>query len=93
MIEEEMFSDHLKTCEYCRNEYYRLSKPTILVKGTSSYRKQKRLSELGAIIRGTSYPSLSIPMFRTKGASEVLRRPGPIEKEVKLKELGKLVRG
>ena len=34
-------------------------------------------------------------MFRTKGASEVARklRPGPIEREVKLKELGKMIKG
>jgi hypothetical protein len=32
-------------------------------------------------------------MFRTKGASEVTRKPGPIEREVKLRELGKIIRG
>ena len=31
-------------------------------------------------------------MFRTKGAS-VVRKPGPIEREVKLRELGKIIRG
>jgi hypothetical protein len=106
-----MFSDHLKTCEYCRNEYYskvskptiriksassygKQKKPTITVKSASSYHKHKKLSELAAIINGISYPSLeSIPLFRTKGASKVVRNPGPIEREVKLRELGKLVRG
>jgi hypothetical protein len=58
----------------------------------SDYSKQKKLSELGAIIRGVSYPSLE-PMFQTKGASDVVRKPGPIEGEVKLKELGKMIRG
>ena len=60
-----MLSDHLKTCESCRNEYY-------------------------SRIRG----SKSIPMFQTKGASEVVaaaraRKPRPIEREVKLRKLGK----
>ena len=90
---EEMFSDHLITCEYCRNEYYtKVSKPTISVKSASSYRKQKKLSGLAAIIKGTSYPSLEL-MFQTKGASEVTRKPGPIEREVKVRELGKIIRG
>jgi hypothetical protein len=54
----------------------------------------KKLGELGSIIRGTSYPSME-PMLRTKGASEsgVARKPGPIEREVKLKALGKIIRG
>lgn len=72
-----------------------ISKPTITVKGASSYYRQKKLTELGAIIKGTSYPTLE-PMFQTKGASEVAaaaRKPGPIEREVKLKELGKIIRG
>ena len=69
-------------------------KPTIFVKSAASYNKRKRLTELGAIIKGISYPSLeSIPMFQTKGASEIARKPGPIEREVKLKELGKIIRG
>ncbi|MGA9296743.1 MAG: hypothetical protein WA326_02330 [Nitrososphaeraceae archaeon] len=87
------YEDHLKTCSYCRKGSL---KPTILIKSASSYNKRKRLAELGAIIKGISYPGLeSIPMFRTKGASEslVARKPGPIEREVKLRELGKMIRG
>ena len=57
-----------------------------------SYSKRKRLTELGAIIKGISYPSLE-PIFQTKGASEIARKPGPIEREVKLRELGKIIRG
>jgi hypothetical protein len=89
-----MYEDHLKTCEYC-NTKNKVSKPTIFVKSASSYSKQKKLPELGAIIKGISYPSLSIPMFRTKGASfeNNFNRPGPIEREVKLKALGKIIRG
>ena len=66
------------------------SKPTIFVKSASSYSKHKKLGELGAIIRGTSYPSLE-PMFQTKGASvvgnNIPRKPGPIEKAFKLRNL------
>ena len=73
---------------------YKKQKPIISVKSASSYGKQRKLSELGAIIRGTSYAGLS-PWLqtKTKGASEVVRKPGPIEREVKLKELGKIIRG
>jgi hypothetical protein len=98
-----MYEDHLKTCSYCQNQNQKqkgasslTSKPTIYIKtidGRPSISKQKKPGELGAIIRGTSYPSLE-PMFQTKGASsEVARKPGPIEREVKLKELGKIIRG
>ena len=88
-----MYEDHLKTCEYCQKQKGASSlKPTIYVRSKSDYSKQKKLSELGAIIRGVSYPSLE-PMFQTKGASDVVRKPGPIEREVKLKELGKMIRG
>jgi hypothetical protein len=101
------YQDHLKSCDYCQKGL-QTHKPTIFIKSASSYRKDKKrtiyvksrskynrqmkLGKLGAIIRGTSYPSLE-PMFRTKGASEVVRKPGPIEREVKLKELGKMIRG
>ena len=102
-----MYEDHLKSCEYCqkgsqthkptiRIKSASKPKPTITVKGASSYYRQKKLSELGSIIRGTSYPSLEpITMFLTKGASKIniSQKPGPIEREFKLKELGKLVRG
>jgi hypothetical protein len=103
-----MFSDHLKTCDYCRNKYYNNmvngqrtgitkgassleSKPTIFIKSASSYNKRKKLSELGAIIKGISYPSLE-SMFQTKGASS-FRKPGHIEREIKLRELWKMIRG
>jgi hypothetical protein len=106
-----VYEDHLKTCEYCQkgsqthkptifiksaSSYSKALKPTIYVKSASSYNRRRKMGELGAIIKGISYPSLeSIPMFRTKGASEVARarKLGPIEREVKLKALGKMVRG
>ena len=95
-----MFEEHLKTCEYCQkgsmtlkptifiksaSSYNKDKKPTIFVKSASSYRKERKLTELAAIVKGISYPPISIPVFRTKGASEVVRKPGPIEREVKLK--------
>jgi hypothetical protein len=95
------FQDQLKTCEYCQKGLQtptQAHKPTISVKSASSYSKQKKLSELAAIIKGISYPSLeSMPMFQfqTKGPSfsaDNISGPGPIEREVKLKELGKMVR-
>ena len=75
--------------------YSKLSKPTIFVNSASSYNRQKKLTELAAIIKGISYPSLE-PIFQTKGAfvSNIEKRSiGPIEREIKLKELGKIVRG
>ena len=103
-----MYEDHLKSCEYCQNSerVTRLgtkgassssfeSKPTLYVKSKFTYTKQKKLGELGAIIKGTSYPSME-PMLQTKGASvsNIEKRSiGPIEREIKLKELGKIVRG
>ena len=89
------YQDHLKTCSYCRDSQPQTRKVTVRIKSASSYTKHKKLGELGAIIKGISYPGLeSIPMFRTKGASEslVARKPGPIEREVKLRELGKMIK-
>ena len=102
------YQDHLKTCPYCQkglpthkptifiksaSSYNKDKKPTIYVKSASAYNKQKKLGELGSIIGGT-YASLS-PWLQTKGASSevVTRKPGPIEREVKLKELGKMIKG
>jgi hypothetical protein len=82
-------TDHLKTCSYCsKGAKNQNQKPTISIKSASSYNKRKKLSELGAIIRGTSYAGLS-PWLqtKTKGASSVennFKRPGPIEREGKV---------
>ena len=68
-----MYEDHLKTCEYYQKQKGASSssfesKPTIHIKSKFSYTKQKKLGELGVIIKGISYPGLeSIPMFQTKG--------------------------
>ena len=81
--------DHLRTCEYCRRiEYENVKdKPTIRVKGASSYNRTKNLSELAAIITGRSFGILS-PTTETKGASVLCS-----DKNDKLKELGKMVKG
>lgn len=81
------------TCSYCSKE----RKPTIRIKAASSSDKRRKLTELGKLIRGTSYPGVE-NIFRAKAASFVennirTRRQGPIEKAIKLKELAKLVRG
>jgi hypothetical protein len=103
------FQDHLRLCNFSRkgltthkptihiksvSNYYENKKPTIYIRSPANYSKHKKLGELGAIIKGTSYPSLE-PMFQTKGASSEnnFKRPGPIEREVKLKALGKMIRG
>ena len=95
-------TDHLQTCDYCRNKQQSSrptiriklasSKPTIHIRSRSDYIKNRKLLDLGSIIKGTSYPSVE-PLFQTKGASEIARKPGPIEREMKLKALGKMVRG
>jgi len=86
------FQDHLKTCSYCRKDS---QKVTVSIKSASSYYKEKKLAELGAVIKGVSYPGISYAGIKktnenirtkTKGASNT-------ERELKLKELGKLVRG
>ena len=53
----------------------------------------KKLGELGSIIRGIPHIQVWNPMLRTKGASEsgVAMKPGPNEREVKLKALGKII--
>lgn len=69
-------------------------KPIIHIKSKTDYDRSKKLLDLGDIIKGTSYASLS-PWLQTKGASAIKKilRPGPIEREVKRKALGKMVRG
>src|SRR5262245_45315124 len=96
--------DHMKTCTYCNPSLLSSakSKPTIRVKSASSCEKRRKLSDLGAIIKGVSYPSVE-SIFRTKGASRAYLsssnkiidepRPGPIEREMKLRELAKMIRG
>lgn len=86
--------DHVKNCSYCSKT--QSHKPVVKIKGASSYNKQKKLSGLAAIIKGVSYPDISSPGTKIKGASSLennFQRPGPIERAIKLKELSKLIRG
>jgi hypothetical protein len=87
-----MYEEHLKTREYCQKGS-QTHKPTISVKSASSCGKYKKLVELSAIIKGTSTGLETTS--KTKGASVLgnIKKPSPIEKALKLKELGKLVRG
>jgi hypothetical protein len=84
----------MKTCTYCNPGLLSKPKPTIRVKSASSCEKRRKLTELGAIIKGTSYPGVE-SVFRAKGASVIkkITRPGPIEREMKLRELAKMIRG
>jgi hypothetical protein len=83
------FQDHLKTCSYCRKDS---QKVTVSIKSASSYYREKKLAELGTVIKGVSYPGISYAgekktnATRTKGASSA-------ERQFKLKELGRLIRG
>lgn len=88
------YQDHVKTCSYC-NKDSQPQKVTVSVKSASSYYKDKKLSELDAIIKVTPYAGLNTSV-QTKGASNVghlPRKSGPLEKQFKLKELGRLIRG
>jgi hypothetical protein len=80
------FQDHFNSCPYCNKGLK--SKPTIRVKSASSCERRKKLVELGNMIKGIQ--------TKAKGASFVernTRRQGPIEKEFKLRELAKMIRG
>jgi hypothetical protein len=83
-------------------------KVTVSIKSASSYYNQKKLSDLAAIIKGVSYPGISYAgvktnasantktKTKTKGASNsenVPRKSGPSERQFKLKELARLIRG
>lgn len=65
---------------------------TVSIKSASSYYKEKNLAELGAVIKGISYPGISYVgvkktnATKTKGASSV-------EKSRKLKKLGRMISG
>jgi hypothetical protein len=82
------YQDHYRTCPYC-NKGLASAKPTIRVKSAASCVKRKKLADLAAIITGRSY---GIPTTETKAASNI-RIQGPIEKRMKLAELGKMIRG
>ena len=71
---------------------YDSQKPTIRIKAASSYRRERKLSELAALITGTSYPVVSFvgeKKIKTKGASGSTQ----LERQSKLRELARLIRG
>jgi hypothetical protein len=90
------FQDHLKTCPDCREKYSHSQKPTVRIKAASSYRREKKLAELMSVIKGVSYSGISYVGIKSnantktkaKGASNAER-----ERQFKLKELGRMVRG
>jgi hypothetical protein len=72
-----------------------------MVKSASSRERERKLNGLGHMIKGTSCSSAEIfprtkVQTQTKSASLVvnnIRKQGPIEKTMKLRELGKMIRG
>jgi hypothetical protein len=96
-----MLSDRLKECPSCRKAWYsKISRESRgMIKAASSY-YQGKLKELGAIIKGTAKPISDYELekqrrqqINTKGASLTCSRYHPVEREVKLKELGKMIKG
>jgi hypothetical protein len=71
-----MFEDHLKTCEYCQKND-----------------RAAKLAELGYMIKATSAGTR--PESGTRGASSnadnTPRKPGYLERKLKLRELGKMI--
>jgi hypothetical protein len=87
------YQDHLRTCSYCDGTHNpQTQKPTVRIrsKAASTIRRERKLSELAALITGASYPGVSFVdvKTKTKGASSSC-----VEKSQKLKELARLIRG
>jgi hypothetical protein len=87
------YQDHLRTCSDCQKR----QRPTIRIKAASSYRRERKLSELAALITGASYPGIlyageNKEKAKAKAASSY-SSVSWVEKSQKLKELGKLVKG
>jgi hypothetical protein len=94
------FEDHYAICPYCNKGLGLKTKPTITLKSAASRERERKLTNLGALIKGTSYPTVAdiFPKNNNKGASTFdfsyyKRNQGPIEKAVKLRALGKMIRG
>jgi hypothetical protein len=88
------------SCSYCSNK----EKPTVRIKAASTIRRERKLSELASIIKGVSYPAISYVGEKTntsiktkaKAASYTGNLPiklVPLERQFKLRELGRLIRG
>ena len=87
-------------CSQYDKQQQQKQKPTIKVKSASSYKRERKLSELASIIKGTSYSSISYPesfkKVKTKGSSSPGNLPIkliPLERQFKLRELARLIRG
>jgi hypothetical protein len=90
------------SCSFCSKN--NPQKPVVRIKGASSYRREKKLAELAAVISGVSYPSISYAGTKTKTKSassssfanySKVNSPLALEKEkkFKLKELGRMIKG
>jgi proline racemase len=87
------FQDHLRTYSYCRKDS---QKVTVSIKSAPSYYREKKLAELGAVIKGISYPGISYVGVNKSNANTTKTRSASnayVERQFKLKELGRIVRG
>jgi hypothetical protein len=80
------YIDHLKICSDCQKR----QRPTVRIKGASAHRRERKLSELAALISGVSYPTISYASIKTSCKTKAA---SSIEKSQKLKELARLIRG
>jgi hypothetical protein len=93
------YQDHLVTCFYCNKNAQRkiqIQKPTVRIKAASSYRRERKLSELASIIKGVSYSTILYPSLKTCANSKTktnVKGASSLERSQKLKELDRLVRG
>jgi hypothetical protein len=77
------FQDHLRTCFYC-NGNKDPQKVTVRIKSASSYSRERKLSELASIIKGTKAAS-SVTITQSYLSDQV--------RKAKLRELGRMVKG
>jgi len=59
-------------CSTC-DKYSQQQIPTVRIKAASSYRRERKLSELGALITGVSYPRVS---FVGEKKTDITRNKG-----------------
>jgi hypothetical protein len=78
-------------CFEC-DKYSQQQKPTVRIKAASSYRRERKLSELSAVIKGVSYPGISYVNVRKTKTTNV-KGASSVERQFKLKELVKMIRG
>jgi hypothetical protein len=79
-------------CSEC-DKYSQQQKPTVRIKAASSYRRERKLSELYAIIKGVSYPGISYVDVRKTKTTNAKGASSQLERQFKLKELGKMIKG